>query len=146
MIQKKYNWVSMLDNFILSKSGVEFSYGDFDCCLFVCDGIKAMTGVDVAAEFRGKYRSKTGAGKICKKDYGSWGKGVFGIASFVCEQVGFKSVAQSYAGRGDIVYLEPAGVGAMGLISTCGRKVVTAGRVGVTFTPKNDGMVYWRIE
>ena len=141
MIRRKYNWVSLLNEFILSRSGMNFQYGGFDCCLFICDGIEAMTGVDVAADFRGKYKSKTGAGKICKKM-----NGVLGIATAVCKEMGFKTVAPNYAGRGDIVYFEPGGSGAMGLISTCGRSIVAAGAQGCSFTPKKDGMIFWRIE
>ena len=38
-----------------------FEYGTLDCCLFVADVIKDMTGIDYAAQWRGRYRSEFGA-------------------------------------------------------------------------------------
>lgn len=35
--------------------------GEHDCGMFFADCIEAMTGVDIAAPLRGKYRSKAGA-------------------------------------------------------------------------------------
>lgn len=34
-----------------------FAWGEHDCALFVAGGIEAMTGTDLAAEYRGRYGS-----------------------------------------------------------------------------------------
>lgn len=39
-------------------------YGEHDCGLFAADCILAMTGVDLAASFRGRYRDAAGAERL----------------------------------------------------------------------------------
>src|SRR6185437_11886108 len=50
-----------LHRFLLSRAQVPFAWGVNDCCLFPADAIHAMTGVDIAAGFRGKYHDQAGA-------------------------------------------------------------------------------------
>ena len=42
----------------------EFKYGSMDCCLFVCDVIKDATGKDLAAKWRGTYKTELGAFRL----------------------------------------------------------------------------------
>jgi len=49
---------------------VEFAWGEMDCCLFVADVIRDMTGHDYAASWRGRYGSETGALRMIA-EYGS---------------------------------------------------------------------------
>ena len=52
-------WQGALDRFLTAHRETRFQYGVWDCCLFACDAIEVMTGVDVAAQFRGRYHSRT---------------------------------------------------------------------------------------
>lgn len=140
MIRRQPEWVISLDELIRKNEKTPFKYGDFDCCLFVCDAIQAMTGVDVAADFRGKYQSEIGAAKFMLKF-----AGVRGIAEMVAGEHGLEKVGLNFAGRGDGVYFEPNGAGAVGIISTCGKQIVAAGEVGCVFFPKTDAKICWRI-
>lgn len=45
----------------------EFSYGVLDCCLFVCDVIHEVTGIDYAKHYRGHYRGATGAYRLIQR-------------------------------------------------------------------------------
>lgn len=45
----------------------EFKWGEHDCCLFVCDCVKAMTGIDPAENHRGHYSTELGAKKALVK-------------------------------------------------------------------------------
>lgn len=38
-----------------------FAWGDCDCCLWVCDWIASVRGVDPMASWRGRYSTKRGA-------------------------------------------------------------------------------------
>jgi len=51
-------------------SDVTFKYGKLDCCLFVLNVVRDLTGTDYAAQWRGKYNSELGALRIVQK-YGS---------------------------------------------------------------------------
>ena len=46
---RKPDWQALLDAFLAEHQFDSFQYGRWDCCLFVCDAIQAMTGVDPAA-------------------------------------------------------------------------------------------------
>ena len=43
-----------------------FEWGECDCCLFAADVVRDLTGVDYAAEFRGRYSTKIGAARLIK--------------------------------------------------------------------------------
>jgi hypothetical protein len=47
-----------LSDGLLEHQSDSFSYGRWDCCLFVCDAIRVMTGIDLAADYRGAYSSR----------------------------------------------------------------------------------------
>lgn len=48
----------------------EFRYGAMDCCLFVMNVIRDVTGVDYAEPWRGSYSNELGAFRIIKKHGG----------------------------------------------------------------------------
>jgi len=51
---KRYDdWLPRFNTFIKGRSGVPFSWGKQDCCLFAADGVYAVTGIDFASELRG---------------------------------------------------------------------------------------------
>ncbi len=140
LITKKPNWVSLLGSFIEANRNTPFEYGEFDCCLAVCDAIEVITGIDPAEDFRGKYNSKAGAIKFIT----SW-NGVEGIADEVSNNYGLEEVDPHFAGRGDVVLIKNE-EHALGMISTCGRKVFAAGKDGLKFVSKKEIVRAWRIE
>lgn len=62
------DWYSRLFNLIVEKEQQPFKFGENDCTLFGADVVFALTGVDLAAEYRGKYRSLKGGMKLLKAD------------------------------------------------------------------------------
>lgn len=65
------NWERQLADYLDACAGKEFCWGEFDCCLFAADAVIAVTGIDLASEYRGKYDSELGAYKALKR----YGKG-----------------------------------------------------------------------
>src|SRR4051812_23750010 len=55
------DWRTRLSQHIEAERLRPFSWGEHDCCLWVGDCIRAMTGEDPAAEYRGTYDSAVGA-------------------------------------------------------------------------------------
>ena len=49
------DWRARLEAYLDSIEGRPFAWGDLDCALFAADCVLAMTGVDFANDFRGKY-------------------------------------------------------------------------------------------
>ena len=56
-MRRKSNWLEELNTFIDTCRDQDFSFGQHDCCLFTCNAIEKMTGVDLAEDFRG-YKEK----------------------------------------------------------------------------------------
>jgi hypothetical protein len=54
-------WEQTLHRFNMACLRRPFAWGEFDCALYAADAINAMTGVDFAADFRGRYDSEESA-------------------------------------------------------------------------------------
>ena len=57
---KREDWRSSLSEYLESKRNDYFKYGVNDCALFAAGAIEAMTGEDIAKEYRGKYSTYIG--------------------------------------------------------------------------------------
>lgn len=122
------NWPDLLTVFIESRRREPFEYGRHDCCLFACDGILAITGLDPAAKmYRGKYHGTLDAARLLKKQ-----GGVEAVAAKVCQAHGFPDVAVNFAQRGDVVLVDLLDQGpALGLC--LGGQCAFPGDKGLTF-------------
>lgn len=124
-------WEKRLVDLIGQASGKPFEYGKFDCCLFACDAVKAVTGIDARAEiFPEPYQSEEEADKILLKY-----DGIKGVIEKAAQSFGFRPVPVLFAQRGDIVMAEIKGVESLG---------VCAGKDAV-FPSKEGGIVRIRI-
>jgi hypothetical protein len=74
----------------------EFQWGEWDCILFACAAADAITGVDKAAEYRGRYTTPIGAARILRR----LGQGTL-LATVDHE---FEAKPVSYAMRGDLIW------------------------------------------
>jgi hypothetical protein len=63
---RKPDWQQLLHEFLLARRQQPFAWGANDCALFAADAIKSFTGVDLAADFRGKYTDESGANATIK--------------------------------------------------------------------------------
>jgi hypothetical protein len=52
------NWRLHLDAVLCSRVYSSFEWGRFDCCLFAADCVHAITGVDLAKDYRGYVGAK----------------------------------------------------------------------------------------
>ncbi len=67
ILQRKENWKDILYYYINENQNREYELGVHDCALFASDVILAMTGTDLAEDFRTGYKTKTGYLKIFKR-------------------------------------------------------------------------------
>lgn len=137
MIARYPDWPKRLREFMDSRATQPFSYGANDCCLFACDAVKAITGVDPAREFRG-YIGKEEAEAVL----GEHG-GVDGIAERVTAQLGFQEIPVSFLQRGDLVIClstEPT----LCVIDLNG-KPCGPGESGATWYPRGYMRRGWRV-
>lgn len=102
-VRRVQDWPTKLEQVINRYRDEPFVWGTFDCCLFVCDCILAMTGVDPAHEYRGKYTSEEDlAGLLAARGE----NGVPAIAEARCSEFGYEPIPVKMAGRGDLIMFD----------------------------------------
>lgn len=135
MLTRVEHWATRsFHDFLLWRAYEPFVWGKSDCALFVADGIEAMTGVDIAADFRGLYTTeeeafaliRTVTGGETAADAAAWCANKFELPEWP-----FPLCAQ----RGDMVVLEDEGRLITGLIHLNGRDVVAQGEAGLKRIP-----------
>ena len=138
MILKRQNWEVLLAK-ELRKPRL-FEWGKDDCCLFVGDAIKAMTGLDLASTFRGQYSSALGAYKILKKQgY----KDVADLAEKMAARLGLKKVDINFAKTGDIVSTEIDNQISLGIVQR--DHAIFVSSAGYVFVNKSEIITAWAI-
>lgn len=141
MLTRIERWASALDAFLRANRRRRFSYGSWDCCLFACDAILAMTGTDIGAAYRNAYRSRHGA--RCAIAEATGGVSVLDAAESVTAAFGMPSVAVPEARRGDLAVIpRPRGFSA-GIVTGPGIAVLT--RIGISELPIGRACRAWRV-
>ncbi|MBX3580842.1 MAG: hypothetical protein KF810_02960 [Rhizobiaceae bacterium] len=103
-------------------------WGSSDCILKAADAVEAVTGVDLAAEFRGAYSTETGAAKILRQ------RGCENVEQLLDQM--FEPVGRLMAQRGDLVSIEEDGAIAAGFVTEYGVCVATPR--GSAFRPQTS--------
>ncbi len=136
MLVRKSCWQCQLAKFFFLSSRTPFAYGSFDCCMFVCDAILAMTGTDIAAEFRGTYSSQKES-----RRHGS----VRSIAERVTREHGMPEVPVLRAQRGDMALLKRPRDYSLGIFDLSGMAVAAATKKGTVRVPLSEVQRAWRV-
>ncbi|MCU1285940.1 MAG: hypothetical protein JWO13_2290 [Acidobacteriales bacterium] len=140
-LQRREDWPEKLAEHFEAKP--KFKWGVSDCATSVCDAIRAMTDVDVAADFRGKYSSGLGAMKVMKKFANG---GVEETAEKITAEHGMQEIPIVFAGRGDVVLYDDEAMGpALGNVSLNGVTAVFVSPKGTSFIPVNKCRRAWRV-
>src|SRR5579864_5172264 len=124
MLTRVAHWdTRALYNFLRERAREPFAWGKNDCALFVADAVEAMTGVDIAAEFRGLYQSEEEAFALIRTVTG--GEGIEAAAAWCAARHNLEEFAYPLgARRGDLVTLEDAGRVIAGLVDLNGRHIL----------------------
>lgn len=99
-----------INSYLKENSDRDFSWGEFDCCLFACDIVVLAGGEDFAKDVRGKYSSEQGAKRVLKSEFGS----IENAFSSLPE------VLPAFAQRGDLVLFDTENGKVMALAWACG--------------------------
>jgi hypothetical protein len=137
------DWPSRLSSYLEERRSVPFCYGTHDCCLFVGDAIVAMTGTDIAAQFRNSYRSSLGALRRIRS-YLSRRAALEGIAEAVFAAHTVPEIPARHAARGDVLLLALPSGDTLGLVSLSGC-VIAAAECGWLSFPLTCARRAWRI-
>lgn len=131
------DWSTRLSTFISENANRQFEWGRWDCCLFAADAVKAITGEDLAADFRGRYKTERGALRALKK----YGKGA--IKETLASKLGTEKTPLQ-ATRGDIALVDRPGGDAAGVVSGVAIIVITP--EGMAQIPITAAKVVWSVE
>jgi hypothetical protein len=132
------------NEFLLDRARVPFVWGSTDCALFAADGILAQTGIDIAAEFRGRYHDQSGAFAAIKEITG--GTTVADAAAWCAAKFGMEEWTYPLmARRGDLVTLDDGGNEVAGLVHLNGRDIAVVGDKGLHRLPIASVKRAWRV-
>jgi hypothetical protein len=124
-------------NIIKDYKDKPFVWGENDCCLFAANSVLALTGKDLAEEFRGKYHTKRGAAIALKKH------GFNSIEQLLTAKLG-SSIAPLTATYGDVALIENhQGELAAGIVFRS--SVYCVSPQGLTQLPISTVIRVWRV-
>src|ERR1700682_4560700 len=104
------DWVKSFHDFLLARANEPFVWGEHDCALFAADGILAISGVDIAADFRGQYHDEASALAAIAAVTGIESGTIEHAASYCADKHGLAEWRYpKMAQRGDLVVIEDAG-------------------------------------
>ncbi|MEH6676124.1 DUF6950 family protein [Phenylobacterium sp.] len=92
----------MLDQFLEDAAARSFRDGEWDCQLFPAEWVRRVTGLDPAAEWRGRYRTVLGRERILKREGGP-----LAVMTRGAESVGLQRTNDPR--RGDVGLIRVAG-------------------------------------
>lgn len=118
------DWQSRLRRWLGTVAGQPILPGRHDCCMFGAGAIEAQTGVDIAAEWRGRYTTFAGGRRILRR------AGFDGHVALIAHHLPEAHV--SAALTGDIAIVPGEGGDAVGVVQGAAVYVLAAsGRLGL---------------
>lgn len=129
---RKQCWETALSDYLAANGEAVFAWGEKDCALFVADALLAMTGDDIAAPFRGKYKTAGGSVRALRREgyLDAWS--VF--------DAHLSEIPPAFAQRGDVAMYS----GAMGICIGRTALFLTEDE-GLTARPMIEWTRCWRV-
>lgn len=117
------DWKLALIQYVGEAARKPFEFGSHDCALFAAGAVLAMTGVDLAAKWRGKYTTLKG-GLLALKRAGYADHIALAAAKFA-------EIAPAFAAPGDLAVIDGPDGAALGVVQGEGVYVLTQGGLGM---------------
>lgn len=122
---------AILSAYIDQKSSEPFAYGTNDCLMVAAGAVEALTGVDHAAEYRGRYTSLAAGRRLIGKT----------LLEFVGER--FPSIHPAQAVDGDIAVIRQGHDWVFGIV--IGAHVYAQTEAGMGILPRSQAARAFRI-
>ena len=142
-MQRRSDWQLVLDEFFRANQHRRFEYGKWDCCLFVSDAIVAMTGVDLAAAYRGRYSTRDGAMRAISEQLGT--ASILAVAENAAAAHHMPEVTVPHAHRSDMVLVAHGRDYSLGLVALNGWDVIVASKRGLWRLPLSRAVRAWQV-
>ena len=134
--QRSADWPERLADMIEQRRSEPFAWGANDCCLFPADVVRAMTGFDFAAAWRGQYDSAIGAQRQLDE--------AGGMVALVTAALGAPRDNPQMAVRGDVVCVDIDGRLTLGVVTGSG-SWCAPGESGLIFRPMSEVQMVWEV-
>jgi hypothetical protein len=142
-VRRRDDWPERLARYLEEAQEREKEWGVFDCGMFAAGAIEAMTGVDLAAEFRGQYAGSISAEKAMRRYCGG---GLEQLAAKVALRAELAEIDPRLAQRGDPVIVRDAEAGeAFAIIDIRGFVAVTVSGRGLAYRERTAIVRAWRV-
>lgn len=130
-LQRFPDWRPRLVAYLETVRARRFSYGQHDCALFAADAVQAMTGTDLAADFRGRYDSLKASLKLVRG----------GHLAILHQH--FEAIPPAFAGVGDLALIGEVGFPALGLFE--GQHILVLREDGLGLMPRAAATSAFRV-
>ncbi|MCF6265226.1 MAG: hypothetical protein L3J57_01620 [Desulfuromusa sp.] len=130
------NWPTVLNDLLEQRRSTPFQWGENDCALFTADVVEALTGVDYAADFRGRYSSVIGSVRSLAK------AGHSNIEQAITAVLG-EPVEPPFIKRGDVCLF--AGGEGMTVGICVGVMIVSPAAAGLQWSPMSLAVRGWNL-
>lgn len=151
-LKRCHTWMTReLHHYLTDAANQPFVWGTHDCCLFAANAIQAMTGVDIADDFRGKYTDQASAFTLIHSVTG--GSTVEDAATYCANKHGLLEWTRAngtplplMAKRGDLVVASnDAGEVIAGIVDLSGRYVAAVNETGYAQLPLSSIKRAWHV-
>lgn len=105
MIRRFPDWQTRLDTYLREAAARGAVWGETDCCMNAANAVRDCTGVDLAAGFRGRYTTATGAVRVLRRETGATSGLVERLAAKIAGAQGLEEIDPVYAQALDIAFL-----------------------------------------
>lgn len=143
-LRRSHDWPTRLHAAFDARRKQPFEWGKNDCSIFAADLVLAMTGTDLAEQWRGSYSDALGAARILAK----FGGTVSGLLDSIAANFGMTPlISVKYAQRGDVVEVGEIWTGDSGpAVGICfGAWTVVPGKNGAEMVPTLKCRRAWRV-
>ena len=138
--------VQALHDFLIAKQDQAFEWSQNDCCLFAADACKAIHGIDVADDFRGKYTDEDSAHELIRTVTNKTDATVADAIDHSLTKHGFTEHENPLmAKRGDIVAIKNGDTLIGGIVHLNGRHVISVSQKGLVRLPISKVVRAWSI-
>lgn len=138
-----------LDGFLQAQRSAPFAWGTNDCCMFAANAVRAMTGADIAEDFRDKYLDQDAAFMLIKAVTG--GESVADAIAHCATKHGLQERLSVdgqpqplMAQRGDLVAVSNGDTTIAGVVDLSGRYVACMGETGIVPLRLKSVVRAWR--
>jgi hypothetical protein len=137
------DWQVRLNSFLRTHAHDRFVYGSWDCCLWVCDAIREMTGVDPAEDFRGKYQSRKEAYALIEDAIGA--TSVQAVVANITAKLAMPEIPVRRAQHGDLVLIERPKDYSLGLIALNWSEIIVCRSRDLSRISLSHALRAWRV-